>query len=153
MSTPLRIRDAISSDIGTILNLIVAGAPEGEKRTEDAPHEQYESAFSAIQTDPLQRLVVVDGEDGGIIATMQLTRIPGLSNGGQWRMLVEAVHVSPACRGQGIGEQMMQFAIAEARNHGCGLVQLTSNKKRLDAHRFYKRLGFVASHEGLKLAL
>ncbi|WP_367115404.1 GNAT family N-acetyltransferase [Devosia sp.] len=90
---------------------------------------------------------------GRPVGTLQLTFIPGINRLGEWRCLVEAVHVAPDHRNLGLGSEMIRWAVAEARARGCGLVQLTSNKKRLDAHRFYERLGFQKSHEGFKLAL
>ena len=82
-----------------------------------------------------------------------MTFIPGLSRQGAWRMQIEGVRVAREMRGQGIGEKMMAAVIAMARERGCRTVQLTTDKSRQDAHRFYARLGFVASHEGMKLAL
>ncbi len=88
-----------------------------------------------------------------MVATMQLSFIPGLARHGALRARIEAVRVSPAYRGRGLGAAMLSWAIDEARRRGCALVQLTAGKSRTAAHRFYERLGFVASHEGMKLAL
>jgi GNAT superfamily N-acetyltransferase len=87
------------------------------------------------------------------VATLQLSFIPGLARRGALRAQIEAVRVADACRGGGLGAAMMVWAIGEARRRGCALVQLTSDKSRTSAHRFYERLGFVATHEGMKLAL
>ena len=88
-----------------------------------------------------------------LVATMQLSFIPGLARRGALRAQIEAVRVHEAYRGRGLGAAMMGWAIEEARRRGCGLVQLTTDKSRPDAHRFYQQLGFVASHEGMKLRL
>ena len=88
-----------------------------------------------------------------VVATLQLSFIPGLARRGALRAQIEAVRVADACRGGGLGAAMMAWAIGEARRRGCALVQLTSDKSRTSAHRFYERLGFVATHEGMKLAL
>ena len=109
-------------------------------------------AFAEIDADPKQLLCVAE-IDGAIVGTMHLTTLRYLSFGGARAMLVEAVFVREAARGRGIGTAMIRFAIDEARKRGCNRVQLTSNKARKDAHRFYERLGFVASHEGFKLYL
>ncbi len=109
-------------------------------------------AFDEIDADPKQLLCVAE-LDGAIVGTMHLTTLRYLSFGGARAMLVEAVFVRENARGRGIGAAMMRFAIDEARRRGCNRVQLTSNKARKDAHRFYERLGFVASHEGFKLYL
>lgn len=112
----------------------------------------YVKAFKEIDADPAQLLMVaVDGTD--VVGTLQLTIIPGLARSGASRGLVEAVRVRSDQRGKRIGEQLMQWSIDESRRCGCTLVQLTSDNQRVDAHRFYDRLGFVASHTGFKLAL
>jgi GNAT superfamily N-acetyltransferase len=84
---------------------------------------------------------------------LQLSFIPGLARRGAWRAQIEAVRVHEAARNRGVGARMIEWAVEVARNRGCALVQLTTDKRRTDAHRFYERLGFVASHEGMKLAL
>jgi GNAT superfamily N-acetyltransferase len=109
-------------------------------------------AFEAIDADPGNELVVAE-EDGEVIATCQLTFVPGLSRGGAWRMTIEAVRVRADRRGGGVGRQLMAYAVDRARDRDCRIVQLTTDKKRTGAHRFYAALGFVASHEGMKLAL
>ncbi|HYY18828.1 MAG TPA: GNAT family N-acetyltransferase [Streptosporangiaceae bacterium] len=91
--------------------------------------------------------------DGQVVGTLQLSFIPGLSRRGALRAQIESVRVAPAMRGRGLGEALFTWSIAEARRRGCALVQLTTDKTRVDAHRFYERLGFTASHEGLKLSL
>jgi GNAT superfamily N-acetyltransferase len=111
-------------------------------------------AFARIDADPRNELIVAStGDDGTIVGTCQLTFIPGLSRGGAERMTIEAVRVRTGLRGAGIGRRMMEFALDRARARGCTLAQLTTDKRRADAHRFYASLGFVASHEGMKKAL
>lgn len=114
--------------------------------------EAYWSAFGQIEADPRNRLIVAES-DGKIAGTLQLTLLPGLSRHGMLRAQIEAVRVAAWTRGQGIGRRMISWAIDEARRAGCGMVQLTSDKRRADAIRFYSSLGFEATHEGLKLPL
>lgn len=109
-------------------------------------------AFEAIDADPNNELIVVEA-DGRLIGTMQLTYIPGISRGGATRLLIEAVRVDSGVRGQGIGTAMMQWAHERGRARGCVLAQLTSDKRRPQAHRFYRALGYQQSHEGFKLTL
>ncbi|WP_426004608.1 GNAT family N-acetyltransferase [Paenarthrobacter sp. NyZ202] len=145
------LRRAARADLPQILQLLAddqLGAGR-ESADELAP---YEAAFDAIDADPAHLLVV--GELGGeVVATCQLSFIPDLSRKGSWRAQIEAVRVSSGLRGHGAGALMIQWAIDQARERGCALVQLTTDKSRVGAHRFYERLGFVASHEGMKLTL
>ena len=137
-----------------MVTLIAADDVSG-RRTDDPALPNgpaYEAALAAIDADPNQELFIVELE-GAPVATFQLTYIPGIARKGMWRGLVEAVHVSPAHRNKGIGRQMMRWALERCRARGCAMVQLTSNKKRVDAHRFYRTLGFEQSHEGFKLFL
>ncbi|MET9691650.1 GNAT family N-acetyltransferase [Streptomyces sp. NPDC006514] len=122
--------------------------------------EAHERAFAAIEADPRnEMLVLTDGAGGAggaggvVLGCLQLTYVPGLGQNGQERALVEAVRVRADRRGAGLGAELMRLAIERARGRGCGLVQLTSNKRRTAAHRFYERLGFARSHEGFKLHL
>ena len=112
----------------------------------------YRRAFEEIDADPNQLLVVAD-LDGDVVGTMQLTYVPGLSRQGATRAIIESVRVAGSDRGRGIGAELIAWAIAAAREHGAVLVQLTSDRSRVDAHRFYERLGFTASHVGFKLQL
>lgn len=114
--------------------------------------DAYLAAFEQIAADPRCRLVVAEA-DGRIAGTLQLTVLPGLSRNGMLRAQIEAVRVAAGERGRGLGRQMIGWAIEVSREQGCGLVQLTSDKRRRDAIRFYESLGFEASHEGLKLVL
>jgi GNAT superfamily N-acetyltransferase len=112
----------------------------------------YYAAFERITRDSNQFLAVAVAEDR-VIGTLQLSYMAHMSHQGALRALVEGVHVAAAWRGKGIGAHMMAWAIAQAKEKGCRFVQLTSNKQRKDAHRFYARLGFTASHEGFKLEI
>lgn len=151
--TRLTYRDATAADLGFIVRLIVEDSVVATDDQPDRPdHPRYLAALAAINADRNQKLVVAE-LDGVPVGTLQLTFIPGIARLGETRCLVEAVHIAPTHRNLGLGSEMIGWAIAEARARGCGLVQLTSNKKRLDAHRFYERLGFKKSHEGFKLSL
>jgi GNAT superfamily N-acetyltransferase len=148
------LRRARLEDVPAIVALIAAdqlGATRDGVRDE-ADLAAYTAAFRAIDADPAHVLVVADSA-GEIVGTMQLSFLPGLARRGALRAQVEAVRVAERTRGSGLGAAMMAWAIDEARRRGCALVQLTSDKSRTDAHRFYQRLGFAASHEGMKLAL
>jgi GNAT superfamily N-acetyltransferase len=148
------LRRAEVADVPAIVRLLAAdqlGATRDGVTTRD-DLASYERAFRDIDRDPAHILVVAQsGPD--VVATLQLSFIPGLARHGALRAQIEAVRVADAWRGRGLGAAMMDWAIAEARRRGCALVQLTSDKTRTSAHRFYERLGFVASHEGMKLAL
>ncbi|MFJ2592918.1 GNAT family N-acetyltransferase [Streptomyces erythrochromogenes] len=117
--------------------------------------EEHERAFAAIESDARnEMLVLTDAEaDGTVLGCLQLTYVPGLGQGGRERALVEAVRVRADRRGEGLGAELMRLAAERARRRGCGLIQLTSHKRRTAAHRFYERLGFARSHEGFKLPL
>ncbi|MFJ5957811.1 GNAT family N-acetyltransferase [Paenarthrobacter sp. NPDC092416] len=145
------LRRARKGDLPRILQLL-ADDQLGATRENTDDLTPYEKAFDAIDGDPAHLLVV--GElDGDVVATFQLSFLPGLSRKGSWRAQIEAVRVSEVLRGQGVGALMIQWAVDQARARGCSLVQLTTDKSRVAAHRFYARLGFVASHEGMKLTL
>ena len=114
--------------------------------------ESYYAAFEEIDADPRGELVVAE-EDGRVIGTLHATLLIHLGSRGAKSLLLENVHVASGRRSKGIGKAMIEWAVERARLRGCARVQLTSNKLRKDAHRFYERLGFKASHEGMKLAL
>jgi GNAT superfamily N-acetyltransferase len=148
----VELREARKSDVAAIVALIAAdqlGATRDGVRDE-ADLAVYEQAFEAIDADPAHILLVADSA-GEVVGTMQLSFLPGLARRGALRAQIEAVRVAESERGSGLGAAMMEWAIEESRRRGCALVQLTSDKSRVDAHRFYERLGFVASHEGMKL--
>jgi GNAT superfamily N-acetyltransferase len=146
----LSFRTARREDIAAIVAMLTEDPITAARGCSGDP--DYEAAFAAIDADPRNELIVVE-DDGEVVGTMQLTFIPGLSRGGNERAQVEAVRVAEPYRNRGIGRAMMAWAVERARERGCGLVQLTSDKARSDAHRFYASLGFTASHEGFKLRL
>lgn len=147
----LTFRQATRADLPTILAML-AHDQLGATREDPNQPERYYSAFDAIENDPNNELIVAcQGE--AVVGTLQLTFTPGLSHTGSWRATVEAVRIHDAMRGQGLGSKMFEWVIARARERNCRMVQLTTDKQRLDAKRFYERLGFVASHEGMKLIL
>ncbi len=150
---PVVFRDARREDIAAILALTDAGTATGfERPASDPAHPDVLAAFELIAASPDHRLIVCERE-GEIVGTLQASRLPGLMRNGMWRGILESVHVRADCRGQGIGGEMVRYGIGLCRDMGCGMVQLTSNKVRTDAHRFYERLGFERSHEGFKLML
>jgi GNAT superfamily N-acetyltransferase len=144
-------REAVRADLPAIVALL-ADDVLGRARDHAQVDEAYERAFADIDADPRNHLIVADS-DGDVVGCLQLTYIPGLGRHGAQRALIEAVRVRSDLRGGGLGQQLLEWAIEQARQRGCALVQLTTDKNRLDAHRFYLRLGFVASHEGMKLPL
>ncbi|MFJ9828243.1 GNAT family N-acetyltransferase [Streptomyces sp. NPDC101160] len=113
----------------------------------------HERAFADIEADARNEMLVFVDDDGLVVGCLQATYIPGLGKAGAERALIEAVRVRADRRGGGLGRELMRRAIARARDRGCGLVQLTSNKSRTEAHRFYDSLGFARSHDGFKLLL
>ncbi|MFE2287205.1 GNAT family N-acetyltransferase [Streptomyces sp. NPDC059443] len=144
-------RTATRQDLPAVLALLAQddGAPEEARHDVGEAHER---AFAAIEADARNELLVLE-EDGTVLGCLQLTYIPGLGQGGRERALVEAVRIRADRRGGGLGAQLMERAAERARERGCGLMQLTSDKRRTAAHRFYERLGFARSHEGFKLRL
>jgi GNAT superfamily N-acetyltransferase len=149
------LRHAIAADLPDLVAMLaddVLGAHrESLERTPEAMRP-YREAFDAIAADPAH-LLLVAADARRPIGTMQLSFLPGLSRRGAWRAQIEAVRVHGDVRNWGIGAWMIGWAVDEARRRGCVLVQLTTDKRRIDAHRFYERFGFVASHEGMKLQL
>lgn len=152
----LTFRDATPADIATIVGLSHAGDARGAATPPLDPatlaDPRYRAAFDEIAADPNHRLVVAEN-NGEVVGTIQISIIPGMPNFGMKRGMLENVHIRADQRGTGLGTQMLGWAIARCREAGCGVVQLTSNKLRLDAHRFYEKLGFTKTHEGFKLKL
>lgn len=149
----VQFRRAQASDLPAIVALL-ADDPLGAQR-EDANvplSQSYWEAFSAIDTDPNQLLAVVTDRES-VIGTLQITFIPGISRNGAWRGQIEAVRIAREHRGAGLGKQMFEWAFEQCRSRGCSLAQLTTDKARPDAHRFYEELGFTASHLGFKKVL
>ena len=150
---PFAMRRARLEDLPAIV-LLLADDPIGRGResAEAQLDPRYVDAFAAIDRDPHQLLAVAE-RDGQVVGVLQLSFIPGLTRRGMWRGQIEGVRVAAAERGGGIGRAMLERAVAECRRRGCGLVQLTSDKRRPAAHAFYEALGFQATHEGYKLML
>lgn len=153
MKTDLIIRPAAETDLPSIVQLLAQDALGAKREDPSLPlDKRYVDAFSAMTLDDNQLLVVAAYVDS-VVGCLQLSFVPGLSRLGMWRGQIESVRVSAACRGQGVGRLVLQWAIDECRKRECGLVQLTTDKSRVDASRFYESLGFVASHDGMKLKL
>jgi ribosomal protein S18 acetylase RimI-like enzyme len=150
------MREARREDVERIASLIMLGAAK-QTRTADeiareATHPSYLDAFDEVAASPHNTLFVAE-LDGEVVGTLQVTLIPGLAYRGRKRAKLESVHVHPDLRGRRIGEAMVAHAVAFARESGAGHVELTSNKTREAAHRFYRRFGFDQGHEGFKLVL
>jgi ribosomal protein S18 acetylase RimI-like enzyme len=146
-------RRARQGDLAAIVALLADDSLGRSREDPSLPLDpRYTDAFSSIDADSNQLLAVAD-RDGEILGCLQLTFIPGLSRLGLWRGQIESVRVASGARGEGLGERMLQWAIGICRERGCGLMQLTTDKSRSDARRFYEKLGFEASHDGMKLAL
>lgn len=147
------IRHATAHDVPAIVRLL-ADDPLGATREQDTDPlpDAYWTAFAAMEAQAGNAMLVAVRDDD-IVGCLQLTMIAGLSRLGATRAQIEGVRVAAAYRGEGIGEALIQDAIARARAAGCALVQLTTDATRVDAKRFYERLGFEATHLGMKLAL
>ena len=150
---PILIRLARWEDVPAIVRLLAQDdLGRGREAFRSPLPASYYDAFDTIQRDPCNELVVVQVADE-VAGTLQLTVIPYLTYQGGARALIEAVRIDERYRNQRVGHQLIEWAITRARERGCHMVQLTTDKRRRDAHRFYERLGFVASHEGMKLRL
>ncbi len=150
----ITMRAARETDLAAIVALL-ADDPLGHEREDPSlPLAlRYLDAFRAIQSDRNQMLAVAVDTNDVVVGTLQLTFMPGIARMGAWRGQIEAVRIARDHRGSGLGELMMKWAISQCRSRCCGLVQLTTDKTRPDAHRFYERLGFADSHLGYKLKL
>ncbi|WP_221137749.1 GNAT family N-acetyltransferase [Rhizobium lentis] len=147
------IREACKEDLPALVALIAADALGGHGDTTDPEaFSDYARAFAVIEASPNQTLYVAERR-GEVVGTFQTMLTTSLTGRGASAMIIEAVQTCADMRGQGIGNAMIEFAITEAKGRGARLVQLTSNAIRKDAHRFYERLGFKASHLGFKMAL
>ena len=153
MNSDIQFRDATREDLPDIVRLL-SDDPLGSQRESDTSPlpKSYYSAFEAIDRDSNNELVVVVSS-GTIIGMLQLTFIPYLTYCGSWRALIEGIRIDRNFRSLGIGQKLIAWSIERSKQRGCHMIQLTSDKKRPDAMRFYERLGFVSSHEGLKLHL
>ncbi|MEU8742785.1 GNAT family N-acetyltransferase [Streptomyces parvulus] len=147
----LEIRRTTAADVPAVVAML-ADDPLGAERESPDDLTPYVAALERLDADPNQH-VVVAVRDGRVVGTLQLTIVPGLSRRGATRSIIEGVRIHADERGGGLGTQLIEWAVDESRRQGCHLVQLTSDKSRTDAHRFYERLGFSASHTGFKLQL
>lgn len=147
----LEIRPAVADDIPAIVEML-ADDPLGSTRESPDDLTPYIAAFERLAGDPNQHPVVAVRE-GRVVGTLQLTIVPGLSRKGATRSIIEGVRIHADERGSGLGTRFIEWAVDESRRQNCQLVQLTSDATRTDAHRFYERLGFKASHTGFKLVL
>ena len=145
------IRKASQQDLESIIQLLADDKLGAKRENYVLPLPQaYRDAFQAIIQDPNQELMVLS-TDERVIGTFQMTFIPYLTYQGRWRAQIEAVRIHKNFRGEGLGQKIFQWAIARAKERGVHLLQLTTDKQRPEAKRFYEKLGFVASHEGMKL--
>lgn len=147
----LAIRPATEADLPTIVGML-ADDPLGATRESPDDLTPYRAAFKRLAEDPNQHLVVAVRAER-VVGTLQLTIVPGLSRKGSTRSIIEGVRVHADERGSGLGTRFIEWAVEKSRAENCDLVQLTSDAARTDAHRFYERLGFAASHVGFKLQL
>ena len=153
MPASLIFRTAHLADLPAIIALLADDALGREREVlANPPDSRYIAAFEAICADTNQRLVVAELQ-GQVVGTLQLSFVPGLSHTGSWRGQIESVRIAAALRGIGTGQQMLEWAVAQCRERGCSVVQLTTDKSRTDAHRFYQKLGFEPSHLGFKRKL
>ena len=149
----LNFRPATTADLPGIVAMLADDELGRQREDSSIPlNQKYADSFAAIDSDVNQILAVVE-ESGALVGCLQITFIPGLSRLGMWRGQIESVRIAAGHRGEGLGRKMFEWAISECRNRGCGLVQLTTDKSRADASKFYASLGFKASHEGMKLTL
>ena len=152
MATPVTIRRARRDDVEAIVRMLADDALGGPReRLENPLPACYFAAFERVARDPNLALVVAEGEGGAVVGCLQLCILPGLSSQGASRGLIEDVRVALDRRSRGIGEQLVQWALGEARSRGCKLVELLTHHTRVDAQRFYERLGFARSHVGMTI--
>ncbi len=144
---------ARADDVGAIVELLADDVLGAGREQRDGPLDPaYVRAFAAIDEDPRQLLVVA--RRGEVVCgTVQVSFIPSLTHRGTERAQLEGVRVAASVRGEGVGRAMVTWVVDQARRRGCGLVQLTTDRRRPEARRFYESLGFVATHEGMKLPL
>jgi GNAT superfamily N-acetyltransferase len=146
-------RDAVEADLPALVAMLAEDALGATREDPSSPLDpRYLEAFGHIDADPNNALTVVE-ENGALIGMLQLTFIPYLTHTGSWRCLIEGVRIHRDHRGRGLGSEFIRWAIERARERDCSIVQLTSDKQRPDALRYYESLGFTASHEGFKLRL
>ena len=150
--SPVTIRRARRDDVARIVAMLADDPLGGQReRVEDPLPQVYFDAFERVARDPNIQLVVAEDGEGAVVGCLQLCILPGVSSQGASRGLLEDVRVASDCRSRGIGEQLVQWAMAEARARGCKLVELLTHHTRVDAQRFYERLGFARSHVGMTI--
>jgi GNAT superfamily N-acetyltransferase len=149
----MMFRRAEARDVPAIVAML-ADDPLGAEREDPtaAGLQRYLEAFAAVDRDPNQLLAVAE-DAGEVVGCLQVSFLPGLSRQGMWRGQIESVRIAGPHRGRGLGRPFVEWAIERCRERGCGMVQLTTDRSRTDAHRFYERLGFEGSHLGMKLVL
>jgi GNAT superfamily N-acetyltransferase len=145
------LREARRDEVGLIVAML-ADDELGLSREDPSDLAPYLKGFDAIAADPLNTQYVWE-EDGKVVGCLQLTLLPGIAQKGMWRAQIEGVRIAGSLRGAGVGARMIRAVIAVARERGCTVLQLTTNKVRKDAQRFYEQLGFQRSHEGMKVRL
>jgi len=151
-ASSITIRRARREDVGIIVRMLADDSLGGAReRLDEPPPPSYVQAFERVDRDPNIQLVVAEDGDGAVIGCLQLCILPGISSQGASRGLIEDVRVATHCRSRGIGERLVRWAIAEAEANGCKLVELLTHHTRVDAQRFYVRLGFQPSHVGMTL--
>lgn len=153
MNIDVTFREAREEDLDAIVELLADDVLGAKRERYEIPlPESYIQAFKAIEADPNNELIVAcNGSE--VIGVQQITFTPFITYQGGWRATIEGVRTSPSVRGTGIGTKLIQFAIDRAKERNCHLVQLTTDKKRVDALRFYEQLEFQATHEGMKMKL
>ena len=151
-NSPVTIRRARRDDIAIIIGMLADDAlGRARERIEQPLLASYFAAFEKVDGNPVIQLVVAEDNEGNVVGCLQLCVLPGLSSQGASRGLIEDVRVATHCRSRGIGEQLVQWAVSEARAKGCILVELLTHNSRVDAQRFYERLGFTRSHVGMTM--
>lgn len=153
-TSPIVLREARREDVAAIVHLLADDdLGVGREVVTDPPPRSYFEAFARVAADPRNLLAVAEDGAGQVVGTLQITFIPGLSNQGAELALIEAVRVASALRGQGLGKVMIEWAMDQARRRGCRNVELFTHLSRVDAQRFYERLGFTKSHAGMRRSL
>jgi GNAT superfamily N-acetyltransferase len=151
---PVSLRRARRDDVAAIVKLLADDHLGSDREVvSDPPLPGYFEAFEKVDADRRNLLAVAEDASGAVVGTLQLTFIPGLSHQGAELALIEAVRVASPLRGQGLGQVMVGWAMDEARRRGCRNIELLTHNSRLDAQRFYERLGFAKTHAGMRRAL
>jgi ribosomal protein S18 acetylase RimI-like enzyme len=147
------IRAAVADDLPSVVALLADDELGRDREDPTTPIDPaYRRAFEAIAGDANQMLAVME-RDGALVGCLQLSILPGLSHRGTWRGQIEGVRIASHLRGGGLGRRLIEWAVLECQRRGCTVVQLTSSNSRVAAQRFYRSLGFKASHVGMKLDL